>query len=746
LAGDGTPGNNKQTGTVTVRVLDVGVTQIVAPTGVYDSGASVQPQARVKNFGTAAASFPVAFTVGSFYASDTNVTNLAPGESVLVSFTPWDVHEPGIHVTRCSTALTGDLVRVNDTLSGTVTVRVPGDAGVSQILAPTGIYDSGASATPQAVVWNYGGVTLSFPVTFRIGTGYANTRTVADLAPGESTIVSFDPWSAVRRGTFATGCTTALAGDSVPSNDGASDSVTVRVQDVGVLGISSPAGTYEPGRVITPAVMVRNSGSTPADFGVWMFITDPTGAPYYADSTNVTNVAPNSNALVDAFPACTLKLTGDWTAKCSTYMAGDVNPANNVLTTGFSTRSVWVEVRSIPETRSGKPVKDGAWFAYHDASGFIYAGKGNKTGDFFSYNPGAGNWTQLHDIPFGIEGKLPSKGTCGCSDGSRYVYMAKGNNTLGFWRYDVAGDSWSQLAGVPAGSNKVKAGGAAVYVQTGDTGYVYLLKGNRTDFCRYNTVTGVWESLLAAPFGARPKWDKGSFLVYDGDHTIYAHKGKYNELWAYDLLTQAWGTSALKGMPFVGRTGRNKKSKDGGSGAWVGGCIYALKGGNTTEFWRYNAAANSWLELDTMPSYGSSGKLRRVNAGGFIASAAGTLYALKGNKTREVWRFAPGFVVAPEPAREGVMAEQSAIGDWRLAISPNPLASGFAHLTVGGTSLSRLALVRLYDAAGRCIGVWKPLLRNGAADLDMRHLAAGVYLVKAEADGFSASQKLVVQK
>jgi hypothetical protein len=133
-----------------------------------------------------------------------------------------------------------------------------------------------------------------------------------------------------------------------------------------------------------------------------------------------------------------------------------------------------------------------------------------------------------------------------------------------------------------------------------------------------------------------------------------------------------------------------------------------------------------------------------------MCSAAGTLYALKGNKTLEFWRFAPGFVAAtqpaPQPAREGVMASSFFVPRSSFLVSPNPLATGFVHLAVGGTTLSRPALVRLSDAAGRCVGIWKPLLQNGAADLDLRHLAAGVYLVKLEADDFSATQRLVVQK
>ncbi|MCX6841689.1 MAG: metallophosphoesterase, partial [candidate division WOR-3 bacterium] len=151
---------------------DVGCTRILAPAGTVDSGTMTTPQARVKNFGTATASFPVTFTIGTFYADTTDVSNLAPGDSVTVNFSNWVSTQTGTFATHCSTALSGDRIHTNDTLSGTVTVRVL-NVGVTLILAPTGIYDSGASVQPQANVKNFGTATASFPVTFTIGTFYA---------------------------------------------------------------------------------------------------------------------------------------------------------------------------------------------------------------------------------------------------------------------------------------------------------------------------------------------------------------------------------------------------------------------------------------------------------------------------------------------------------------------------------------------------------------------------------------------
>jgi outer membrane protein assembly factor BamB len=198
-------------------------------------------------------------------------------------------------------------------------------------------------------------------------------------------------------------------------------------------------------------------------------------------------------------------------------------------------------------------------------------------------------------------------------------------------------------------------------------------------------------------------------------------------------------------MPFVGRSSRTRKSRDGGAGAWFEGGVYALKGGSTNEFWRYDATAGTWAEFDQLPPMAASGKVRKVYAGGNMVSVDGTLFALKGNKTNELWRYALGSANAPQPSREGVMTTQTTLGNGRLTIGPSPLVGGLVHLNVGRTS-ALSATVRLYDATGRSVAVWKPLLQNGAADLDVRHLAAGVYLVRVETEGLSATQKLVIER
>jgi len=627
-----------------------------------------------------------------------------------------------------------------------VTVGGTRDVGVQRIVAPADTVDSGTVVTPKAWVRNYGNTTVTFPTMLLIATGYSNTQTVTNLAPGDSVEVSFAAWTAAPCGTHAVRCSTRLPADQDAGNDARSGEVTVvTTNDVGVVGINRPTGTYGPREAVIPAATVRNYGVAPVAFEVWMMITDPNGDPCYSASTSVANLDPGNNLLVDAFPPCTLRLVGDWTVKCSTALSGDTDPGNDVLTRGFKTGSEWVEMKSMPMAPSNKPVKDGAWLAYDAGSGLLYAGKGYKTGDFYAYDIAESEWSSRRPIPWGFEDRMPRRGASAVGDGSRYLYVTKGNNSLGFWRYDIPADSWLQLLSIPAGAHRKMKSGGIVYVQNGDGAFVYLLKGPTCEFYRYNVATWQWETMEPAPAGRHRKWYDGSWLVYDGDQTIYAHKAKYHEMWAYDIPTGKWSDEPLNGMPFIGQSGRKRKSRQGGCAAWFEGNIYALKGGNTIQFWRYDAAANAWSESDSLPRQGASGRRRKVYAGGSMVSVDGTLYALKGNRTGELWRYALASAEAPRPAREGVTAGQTALGQWQLAIGPNPFAGGLVRLNLGRT-VSQRATVRLYDASGRSVAVWHPLLQNGAADLNARHLAAGVYLVRVETDGYSATQKLVIER
>jgi N-acetylneuraminic acid mutarotase len=432
----------------------------------------------------------------------------------------------------------------------------------------------------------------------------------------------------------------------------------------------------------------------------------------------------------------------------------DRNPANDTaFGDGMVTSSAppgWTELAALPKTPSGKAIRDGGCLAYDAATDVFYASKGNKTGDFYTFDVRAATWTTKSGVPLGAEGKQVYKGSVLCADGNGKLYLTKGNNTAGFWEYDAAQNAWTQKTNVPTGPShkKVKQGAALAWATTSGVGYAYLLKGSRNEFFKYDPETNTWKQLLDAPIGASNhiKWDAGSWLVGDADagNKLYAFKGKYHEFYAYDTDADTW-TRPLTPMPIPGTAG-HKKAKDGSCAAWFNGKIYAFKGGNTTEFWRYFPHGDTWKKLDDIPLMGMTGARKKVKAGGALASFPGMgLFAFKGNKSLEFWNYTPYDVAGAQPSRDGITASSTQIGALSFAIAPNPIAGGLATVRYSLPEAGPVTF-NVFDVTGRTV-LEQTLAagRTGTAGLDLRKLEAGVYLVKVTTEGFSSTQKLVLQ-
>ncbi len=544
----------------------------------------------------------------------------------------------------------------------------------------------------------------------------------------------------------------------VCSADYASSSVTFVADtgfDVGVVAVIEPLGSYQQGDLVQPSVRWRNLGSHDADFEAWVRVRDPSGARVYSNVEQVTGLGAGEDIVLTRFDSLLLLVPGEWQVRCSTAYEFDGVPANDRLVEEFRVNPAgpgWSEQTSIPAGPSGKPVRRGGWLVSCPADGRIYAAKGYKTGDFYRYDAVTDYWERLDTMPWrhGIwSRKAPGKGARGAADDCRYLYATQGNNSLGFWRYDANQDSWSPLPDVPEGPRrkKVKGGTDIVFLTLDGIGYVYLLKGYGTEFYRFNVLTEEWGQLADAPVGQRAKWNRGSWLVANGDSMsrLYAHKARYSELWCYDVKGDSWG-GPLAGMPLTGVSGRRKKSKDGGSAAWYDGRILALKGGNTGEFWMYDVAGDAWSELDTMPAYGSTGVKKRVKHGADLAHYGGTVFfALKGNKTREFWRYILPAALGPAPLRGGVAGGTSRLSALSMAACPNPARAGSLTLLYGCPRPGP-ARVALLDVSGRVVARHRFFARqSGALRPGWTNIVPGVYFVTFSAARSRLTRKLIIQ-
>jgi len=637
------------------------------------------------------------------------------------------------------------------------------DVDCMLIVAPTGTVDSGTVVTPRAWVCNFGASVDSINVKFDIGTVYTWTMSVPYLAAGDSVQVTFSDWTAAPTGYYLVRCSTQLAGDSNPSNDRRIDSVRVAAPsalDVGVTQIVAPTGAVLPLSGVTPTAVWRNNGAGVAAFTGWFSIFAPNMSRVYSQSLTVSALASGRDTTL-VFPSFGLdSAEGRWQTRCSTSCAGDVNAANDTLTGYFLVEApppwpdTWDPGEPVP-TGGGRPVKDGGWLVVPpgltDGLHYIFAAKGNKTDEFYRYTVATGIWTLAARIPLGREGKLPGKGCKAVADSSGFVYMTKGNNTQGFWRYNSATDAWTQLADVPLGSSnkKVKSGDDLAYIQIDGGRYIYLVKGQKTnEFWRYNISGDNWLPLEAVPADLPAlKTEAGSWLelvetaATDGQPFLYLHKAKYHHLHRYDLNTGKWMPGRKTGMPFIGKSGKSKKSKDGGCAAQWAGDIYALKGGNTCEFWKYLPATDQWRELPSIPEIEPDGKKKRVKGGAdIVALGGGGFFVFKGNKTNVPYR-----VVVAESRRDGATAREfSVTAPEHFGIVPNPLRAGYATLSLP-SSIGRCRL-SVHDANGRC--VLRRALDTGhrasGVTLDLRSEPAGVYVVRLDAEGYTTQLKLVL--
>ncbi|MBS4015168.1 MAG: T9SS type A sorting domain-containing protein, partial [Candidatus Latescibacteria bacterium] len=208
---------------------DIGVTQLTGFTTMVDSGAVVNPQAVVKNFGMYAEAFPVTLTWGDCYISTVNV-NLNAGDSSIVDFSPCPMLLRGFQDYKCKVYLANDQRRTNDSITGRIFVRVK-DIGVVAITSPVGNITQGSNIQPSVLLKNYGNLRENFDVEFRIG-GWSATQRLGLNAGLEFEFVFDSIWSASSPGNYVVKCTAKLANDVNPDNNYAIASFNVLASSI----------------------------------------------------------------------------------------------------------------------------------------------------------------------------------------------------------------------------------------------------------------------------------------------------------------------------------------------------------------------------------------------------------------------------------------------------------------------------------------------------------------------------------
>jgi hypothetical protein len=438
------------------------------------------------------------------------------------------------------------------------------DAAALSIVSPRN-YEFPGSLIPQAKIQNYGTINDSIRVSFGIGggAGYFADTLITSLPPGESTIVSFAPWTATI-GSYSCSARVRMLGDTNSHNDVAS----------AVFVISPWAQRPD----------------IPAD---WRKRKVKNAAMCYAPTTKRVYALKGSN-----------------TPELWYY-----DPATRV----------WDTLKSMPLLPSGSKPRDGAHFAFdpdHGTQGSIWALKGGGRADFYQYDIANDSWiTRRPAVVVYGSGRPyipPKKGAAlEYIPGRSMLYAIPGSGTNYFWRYDVVLDSWDfarnvsgQPVDVPYGQSGIrcKYGSDLAY---GD-GRLYLSKASGSaEVYAYSPELNVWVDTLSVKgfMGPRMKTAKSGSSITFMNGALYMLKGgNTQEFMRYRLTEDSW--VHLSDIP-TSLTGRRVKVKRGSAMTVVDSTIFALKGSVSYEFWEYKPATDSFPFFGVEPAPAREGVMAR---------------------------------------------------------------------------------------------------------------------------------------
>jgi hypothetical protein len=199
------------------------------------------------------------------------------------------------------------------------------DAGPVRVIAPAGVLAADSTYTPRVAVRNFGLNTISFPVKLTIDTGYVESVTVPNLAPGDSAIAQFNPWTAPAAGACVVRCTTALDGDGFNDNDVIAETARVYYRDIALVEFTSPPDTVDSGQAVWPQARVRNNGTQSETFLMYFRVPDEG----YDHWSMARTLLPNRDTVL-TFTPWTPRSPGDHTFN-GVLVAGDMDPSNDAL-------------------------------------------------------------------------------------------------------------------------------------------------------------------------------------------------------------------------------------------------------------------------------------------------------------------------------------------------------------------------------------------------------------------------------
>jgi len=230
---------------------------------------------------------------------------------------------------------------LNDTAKAPLTVYHLHDVAVIDV-APslTEVY-VGEAVTITVIAKNEGTATETFNITVYYNGNIIGIQSVADLAPGSDTVLTFS-WTTlgVPVGEYVIKAEASVVPGEIDIEDNTyiDGTVTVKpilkpIRDVAVIGVTPSVTQVDVGQVVNITVTVRNEGTVPENFDVTLYYDDTA-----IGTQTVTGLGPGAEKTLKFSWDTSDVAEGEYTIKAEASMVpGETDIADNTYVDGTVT-------------------------------------------------------------------------------------------------------------------------------------------------------------------------------------------------------------------------------------------------------------------------------------------------------------------------------------------------------------------------------------------------------------------------
>jgi N-acetylneuraminic acid mutarotase len=224
-----------------------------------------------------------------------------------------------------------------------------------------------------------------------------------------------------------------------------------------------------------------------------------------------------------------------------------------------------------------------------------------------------------------------------------YIYALQGSNA-NFWSYDVTTNQWHSIYrskkddGTALSQNTTAANQGSGNSVAEVDGKLYVLAGNATGstntFQKFDPAANTWTNLAATPNTI----NYGAAIVKKDSNTLYVFRGgNTSDFWKYDIPSNSWS-----GFPLAKKDDGTILSQGNYNQGYGNSIIkvnnptggqpefYVLDGNSTSNFEKFNPSTNTWTVLAPTTS---------ISYGAAMAAVGSDIYAFAGNSSNSFYKY-----------------------------------------------------------------------------------------------------------